>query len=116
MKSTFKNMIIVIIICFSIIFYGFIVISGNLPKFIKDRTYVKINYSLKPFDFRFNIGEYSLYINNKVIVNIKNGSYKAINNVQEKVCDNTSSIISKTSSGLKNVGEKINNTIQHKVR
>jgi predicted PurR-regulated permease PerM len=116
MKKNNKNIIVVLMVCFIITLYGVIVISGNLPKFIKDRTAFKINYSLKPFDFRFDMGEYSLYINSKVITNIKNSSNKVVKNVEKNICNDTSSIINKTSNTFKYFGDKINNSIQHKVR
>ncbi len=116
MKRNNKNIIFISMVCFIIVLYGVIVISGNLPKFIKDRTAFKINYSLKPFDFRFDVGEYSLYINSKVVTNIKSSSSKVVMDVEKKICTDTSSLINKTSNEFKYFYDKINNSIQRKVR
>ncbi|NMM61958.1 hypothetical protein HBE96_04485 [Clostridium sp. P21] len=105
-----------IIISFFISIYGVIIISGNLPKFIKEKSGFKVNYSLKPFDFRFEVGEYSLYINSKVITNIKNSSGKIVVNMEKKISNSTSSMVNKTSSVFKYVEEKVSSTIQHKVK
>lgn len=116
MKRKIKGIILVLLICVMIVFYGFIVISGSLPKFIKDRSALKINYSLSPFNFTININEYSLYINSKVVSNVKNGSVQLFNNIESKIYNNTSGIINKTSEVFKSVEEKINSTLQNKVK
>ncbi|WP_237737372.1 hypothetical protein [Clostridium carboxidivorans] len=116
MKKNGRSIMVMIIICFFISLCGIIVISNNLPKFIKDKADFKIDYSKKPFDFRFEVGEYSLYINSKAVTNIKNSSGKIINNIGKKVQNDTSYMLNKTSDVFKCVEEKINNTIQHKVK
>ncbi|SKA75546.1 hypothetical protein SAMN05428976_102135 [Clostridium sp. USBA 49] len=58
--------------CVSVIFYGFIKISNELPDFIKDRSNIKITYNKNPFDLKFDIGNYIIYINKEVFYNIKN--------------------------------------------
>nr|WP_242860935.1 hypothetical protein [Clostridium scatologenes]AKA70665.1 hypothetical protein CSCA_3540 [Clostridium scatologenes] len=116
MKKSSKHITVMITICFLISLYGIVVISSNLPKFIKDKTDFRIDYSKKPFDFRFEVGEYSLYINSKAVTNIKNSSGKIINNIGRKVHDNTSYMLNKTSDVFKYVEEKVSNTVQHKVK
>lgn len=116
MKKNSKHITVIIIICFFISLYGIAIISNNLPKYIKDKTDFRIDYSRKPFDFRFEVGEYSLYINSKAVTNIKNSSGKVINSISRKVQDNTSYMLNKTSDVFKYVEEKINNTVQHKVK
>ncbi|WP_127836411.1 hypothetical protein [Clostridium prolinivorans] len=58
--------------CVSVIFYGFIKISNELPDFIKDRSNIKITYNKNPFDLKLDIGNYIIYINKEVFYNIKN--------------------------------------------
>lgn len=106
MKTKIRNIVLVLSICLMIVSYGFIIVSSSLPKFIKDRSAVKINYNIYPFDFRMNINEYSFYINSKVADNIKNGSVKLLNNIESKVYNNTSGIINRTSEVFKSVGGK----------
>ncbi|WP_246615263.1 hypothetical protein [Clostridium thailandense] len=116
MKGKIKGIILILSICIMIVFYGFIVISGDLPKFIKDRSGFKINYSISPFDFRMDINEYSLYINSKVVDNMKNGSIKLVNDIENKVHNNASGIINKTSEAFKGMEEKINSALHNKVK
>lgn len=118
-----KGIILVIIICFTIFIYGFVSISNSLPKFIKDRSSLKINYTLSPFDFRMDVEGYSLYVNKKVIENIQIGSERLLVNIEDKFHKDTSKIINKTSTFLnnttnvfKNAEEKIINKIQNKVK
>jgi len=118
-----KGIILIIIISFIIVMYGFINISNRLPKFIKDRSPIKINYTLVPFDFRMDVYGYSLYANKKVVENIKSGSERLVVNIEDKFQKNTSKIINKTSKFInnttnvfKNVEDKISNTIQNKVK
>lgn len=118
-----KGIIWVVIICFTIVIYGFISISNSLPKFIKDRSSLKINYTLSPFDFRIDMYGYSLYANKKVLANIKNGSARLLVNVEDKFQKDTSKIKNKTSNFInnttnvfKNVEDKISNTIQNRVK
>ena len=111
-----KRIILVITISFFIIIYGFITISNNLPRFIKDRSLLKINYSFIPFDFRVELGEYSLYINRKVATNIRTSSAQLINNVESKLYDNTSHLLNKTSNAFKTIESKVGDVIQNKIR
>lgn len=103
--------------------YGFINISNRLPKFIKDRSAIKINYTLIPFDFRMDFYGYSFYANKKVIENVKNSSERLMGNMENKFHNGTSEIINRTSKFInnttnvfKNVEEKISNTIQNRVK
>lgn len=116
MKIKIKGIILISSICLMIVFYGFIVISGGLPKFIKDRSTFKINYSLSPFDFRMDISEYSLYVNRKVITNMKNDSVQLFNKIEDKVYNNASGIINKTSETFQGMEEKINGAFHNKVQ
>lgn len=111
-----KGIVLVSVICFTIVLYGFITISNSLPKFIKDRSSLKINYNLSPFDFRVDMGEYSFYVNKKVFLNIKNSSVRLISNIEDKVYDNTSNFINSTSNVFKNMENRISDTIQNKVK
>ncbi len=56
----------------AIICYGFIKVSSELPKIIKDKSKVKVYYTSKPFDVTIDIGDYIIYINDKVFKNLKN--------------------------------------------
>lgn len=111
-----KGIILVTAISFFIIVCGFIKISSNLPNFIKDRSLLKINYTFIPFDFRMELGEYSLYINRKVASNIRNSSIKLVNNVESKLYNNTSNLLNKTSDVFKNIESKVGDIIQNKIR
>lgn len=116
MKSKIRGIMLILSICLMIVFYGFIVISGSLPKFIKDRSTFKINYTLVPFDFRMDISEYSLYVNSKVVTNMRSSSRKLLNNIENKVYHSTSGIINKTSETFKGMEEKINGALHNKVK
>lgn len=118
-----KGIILVIIICFTIVTYGFVNISNSLPKFIKDRSELKINYTLSPFDFRMDLHGYSFYVNKKVVENIKSSSERLLVNIEDGFQKNTSKIINKTSNFInnttnvfKNLEDKIGNKIQNKVK
>lgn len=111
-----RGIMLVITISFFIIIYGFITISNNLPRFIKDRSSLKINYTFIPFDFRVELGEYSLYINKKVATNIRASSTELINNVESKLYDNTSNLLNKTSNAFKTIENKVEDVIQNKIR
>ena len=118
-----KGIILVLLICITIVLYGFITISNGLPKFIKDRSNLKINYTIYPFDFRVDFGDYSLYVNQKIFTNIKDNSARLVSNMESKLHDNTtniinstSNIINNTSNVFKNMETKISNTIQNRVK
>ncbi|MDW8799824.1 hypothetical protein P8V03_01485 [Clostridium sp. A1-XYC3] len=109
-----KNMIIVMVISLVIVVYGFIVVNAGMPKFIKDRSSFKINYNFLPFDFRVEMGDYSLYINKKVGLNIKNSSAKLLNNIEKSMNQNVSNFVDKTSTVFKNAEDKITEVIQNR--
>lgn len=73
------KILILIIICLGIVTSGFLKISNDLPQFIKDKSPLKINYTLKPFDFSVDLDNYVVYVNEKAVSNIKNSTLEIIN-------------------------------------
>lgn len=116
MKRKFKGIILIMIICVAIMLLGFVTVSDRLPKFIKDRSSFRINYSTTPFDFTMGINDYSLYINERAINNVRTGSVKLINNMGNNLYNGTSKAMNKTSEVFKNMENRINDIIQNKVR
>ncbi|WP_406543414.1 hypothetical protein [Clostridium ljungdahlii] len=102
-----KGIRAVIIFCIMIVLFGFVTITAGLPKYIKDKSNFKINYTVSPFDFTVDVGEYSLCLNNKIVYNFENGSKQVINIVGEKVHSSTSYIINNTSETFKNLESKL---------
>ncbi|WP_368488516.1 hypothetical protein [Clostridium sp. BJN0013] len=101
-----KGVIAVIIIFTIIIFAGFTIVTARLPEFIKDDSNFKIDCSLSPFDFRVDMGEYSLYINNKIGYNFKNGTKKLVNSIGEGVHSGISKVTNKTEHIFENIEDK----------
>ncbi|MBL4935182.1 hypothetical protein JK636_05360 [Clostridium sp. YIM B02515] len=75
--------IIIFSLCFLIVGYGFIKISSDLPDFIKNRSYIKVSFHPNPFDLKFDIGNYIIYINNDAFKNINDSSVGKIKNAVE---------------------------------
>ncbi len=53
-----------------------------MPKFIKDKSKVAIYLNKNPLDARFRTENYTFYINEKVLNDIGNKTYKAFNNMK----------------------------------
>ncbi|MBC2579257.1 hypothetical protein [Clostridium sp. DJ247] len=115
-KSKIKGILLITFICLMIVFYGFIVISGSLPKFIKDRSALKINYNLSPFDFTVDINDYSLYVNQKVFINVKNGSVRLFNNIESSIHNSVNSVMNRTSQVYKSMEDQIREVFQNRVK
>lgn len=73
----------VFVLILGIIGYGFIKVSSELPLFIKERSPLKVSYNKKPFDLRFDIGDYVVYINDKAINNIKDNAIHILKNLSK---------------------------------
>jgi hypothetical protein len=73
--------ITVIILFISIVSYGFIKVSSELPQFIKERSLVKVTYISKPFDLSLDIGDYIIYVNSNSMSNIKNAAVNVFKNI-----------------------------------
>lgn len=74
---------LVAIICLSIVFIGFIQVNTNLPEFIRNKSSVIVNYTLRPFDFRIVYGDYAFYINTKIFTNLKDEAAKVFKNIEQ---------------------------------
>ncbi|MHC6179113.1 hypothetical protein ACYUJ6_04560 [Clostridium sp. JNZ X4-2] len=98
-----KAVITVVVFCGIIILSGFTIITAGLPKFIKDKSDFKINYTPSPFDFSVDVGNYSLSVNDKIGNNFKNGSQKIINVIGGKIHSGTSYIIDTTQGAFQNI-------------
>ncbi len=101
-----KAIATVMIICCVIIILGFTVITAGLPKFIKDKSDFKIDYTQTPFDFSVDMGNYSLSIDNRIGDNFKNGSKKIIDVVGSKIYSGTSYIIDMTQNTFENIEDR----------
>lgn len=75
--------ILIISLCFLIVGYGFVKISSDLPDFIKNRSYVKVSFEPNPFDLKFDIGNYIIYINNDAFKNINDSTVGKVKNALE---------------------------------
>jgi TfoX/Sxy family transcriptional regulator of competence genes len=64
--------VIIFILFIAIIGYGFIRVGSEITPYVKDKSAVKVYYTAKPFDVTVDIGDYIIYINDKVFKNIKN--------------------------------------------
>lgn len=73
--------ITVFILFISIVSYGFIKVSSELPQFIKERSLVKVTYKSKPFDLTLDIGDYIIYVNSNSMSNIKNAAVNVFKNI-----------------------------------
>lgn len=89
-----------ILIFLSVISYGIINVSNNLPKFIKDESPIKINYGNKSYDISINIGNYIIYVSSDATSNIKVGIVKGINKFTEKVKITAYNFKENTSKGI----------------
>ena len=77
--------VIVIIVCFTVLIFGFLTVSSSLPKFIKEKSNFNINFSVYPFNLELNTDKYHVYANSKALTNIKDDSIKIINNFEGKI-------------------------------
>lgn len=109
-----RSIILIMVLSLMIVLYGFVRVNLGMPKFIKDRSSFNISYNPIPFDFRVKMGDYSLYINDKVGSNIKSSSERLLNNIQNGMHKGVSNFINKTSTVFENAQGKIIEVIQNK--
>jgi hypothetical protein len=64
--------LIIFILFIAIIGYGFIKVGSEITPYVKEKSNVKVYYTPKPFDVTIDIGDYIIYLNDKVFKNIKN--------------------------------------------
>ncbi|ACQ54752.1 hypothetical protein EXN65_09470 [Clostridium botulinum] len=72
----------VILLSFLITISGFFIVSNTIPKFVKDRSKVAIYFTKKPLDIRFKTESYTFYINEKILNDIGDKTYKTFNNMK----------------------------------
>lgn len=99
-----KRYIIIIIMAIFIIFLGFIVVSNNTPKFIKNNSPFKIYFTVKPFDFKVETKKYIFYVNKKASENIKLSTYN--------LCDSLNNKISYVINKLENASDVIKGSLK----
>lgn len=80
-----KRYIVIILMAIFIIFLGFIVVSNNTPKFIKNNSPFKIYFTAKPFDFKVETKKYVFYVNKKASENIKLSTYNLYDGLNDKI-------------------------------
>ncbi|ACA46507.1 hypothetical protein FDC22_14455 [Clostridium botulinum] len=72
----------VILLSFLITISGFFIVSNTMPKFVKDRSKVAIYFTKKPLDIRFRTESYTFYINEKILNDMGDKTYKTFNNMK----------------------------------
>ncbi|EQB3100235.1 hypothetical protein ACYIU4_001571 [Clostridium botulinum] len=75
----------VILLSFLITISGFFIVSNTMPKFVKDRSKVAIYFTKKPLDIRFRTESYTFYINEKILNDIGDKTYKTFNNMKNSI-------------------------------
>jgi hypothetical protein len=75
--------ITVLLIGFSIFVYGFIRIGNDLPQILKDKSSVAVYYNKNPFELKFHVGNYIIFINDKALENYKNNTIGRIINASK---------------------------------
>lgn len=71
-----------ILLSFLIAASGFFMVSNTMPKFVKDRSKVAIYFTKRPLDIRFRTENYTVYINEKILNDIGDKTYKTFNNMK----------------------------------
>lgn len=80
-----KRYVVIILMSIFIMVLGFIVVSNNTPKFIKNNSPFKIYFTVKPFDFKVETKKYIFYINKKASENIKLSTYNLYDALNHKI-------------------------------
>lgn len=80
-----KRYVVIILMSIFIMVLGFIVVSNNTPKFIKNNSPFKIYFTVKPFDFKVETKKYIFYINKKASENIKLSTYNLYDGLNHKI-------------------------------
>lgn len=81
MSTKIKNFLI-IFLCTLIVCYGFLMVSSSLPKFIKDKSAVRIYFNPKKVDLSIESGEYVFYFNNKIVSNLAEKTSEAFRSLE----------------------------------
>lgn len=63
--------VFIFVVSIFIVLYGFVIVSSELPKFVKEKANLKVFYSKNPFNVQFETDKYIMYVNKRVIDNIK---------------------------------------------
>ncbi|APH15375.1 hypothetical protein NPD5_2969 [Clostridium sporogenes] len=82
----------VILLSFLIAASGFFMVSNTMPKFVKDRSKVAIYFTKRPLDIRFRTENYTVYINEKILNDIGDKTYKTFNNMKNSTSNFVSNI------------------------
>ncbi|KGO13967.1 hypothetical protein [Clostridium botulinum] len=82
----------VILLSFLITINGFFIVSNTMPKFVKDRSKVAIYFTKKPLDIRFRTESYTFYINEKILNDIGDKTYRTFNNMKNSTSNFFNSI------------------------
>ncbi|KEI97400.1 hypothetical protein N494_14205 [Clostridium botulinum A2B7 92] len=72
----------VILLSFLITISGFFIVSNTMPKFVKDRSKLAIYFTKKPLDIKFRTESYTFYINEKILNDMGDKTYKTFNNMK----------------------------------
>ena len=75
---------IVIFICFSILIYGFIKVNINKTELARKRSKFTIDLRFKPIDLRIETKGHVVYLNNKIINNVKEKCINTYNEILSK--------------------------------
>lgn len=95
----------VILLSFLIAASGFFMVSNTMPKFVKDRSKVAIYFTKRPLDIRFRTENYTVYINEKILNDIGDKTYKAFNNMKNSTSNFVNNI--NKSHSLNKIGNMV---------
>lgn len=76
--------IFILILCFSILIYGFIQVNINKPELVRKKSKFTMELSLVPIDFRIETAGYVFYVNSKIIDSMKDKCINVYNEITSK--------------------------------
>lgn len=89
--------IAMILICFSIILYGVVTINNKIASNVKSQKAIYALFTLKPLNFNVNVGNYTIYLDGKVITTMETPIINLGENIKNKFEEVTKNVLARIS-------------------
>ena len=83
----------IIFVCISIILYGVVTINNKIADNVKSKKAFYATFTLKPLNFNVNVGNYTIYLDDKIITNVETPIMNLGENIVNKFGDVTKNVM-----------------------
>jgi len=73
---------LIVWMCICVVIIGSLYVTNGIPQFMKDKSVFSLNYDFKPLNIKVKAGDYSIYLNESMLLSSENSVHNFFGNIE----------------------------------